>query len=109
MEPRPGVFVSSETASDWELDPEVPGSEVHVFLEADGVQAGMSRVSEAAEPLTWTSTAREVFLVLEGAVRIEFADGPPLELGVGDMASLPKGVETTWHVTAPFKEMWVLS
>ena len=110
MQPRPGVFVSSAGASDWELDPEVPGSEVHVFLEADGVQAGMSRVTEAAEPLTWTSTAREVFLVLEGAVRIEFADGgPPLELGVGDMASLPKGVATTWHITAPFKEMWVLS
>jgi len=109
MEPRPGVFVSSAEASDWEPDPEVPGSEVHVFLEADGVQAGMSRVAEATGPLTWTSTGREVFLVLEGAVRIEFADGPPLELGAGDMASLPKGVETTWHITAPFKEMWVLS
>ncbi len=48
MEPRPGVFVSSTTASDWKPDPEVPGSEVHVFVDADGVQAGMSRVTEAA-------------------------------------------------------------
>jgi len=32
-----------------------------------------------------------------------------LELGVGDMFSLAPGVETTWHVSKPFKEMWVLA
>jgi uncharacterized cupin superfamily protein len=32
-----------------------------------------------------------------------------LELGVGDMFSLPPGIETTWHITPPFKEMWVLA
>jgi uncharacterized cupin superfamily protein len=42
-------------------------------------------------------------------VRIEMAEGQPMELGVGDMFSLPPGVETTWHITAPFKEMWVLA
>jgi uncharacterized cupin superfamily protein len=109
MEPRPGVFVSSTSADDWVPDPEVPGSDVQVFVNADGVEAGITRVTQAGQPLTWTSSAREVFLVLEGSVRIEFTDGPPIELEVGDVGSLPKGVETTWHITAPFKELWVLS
>jgi len=25
------------------------------------------------------------------------------------MACLPKGAATTWHLTLPFKEMWVLA
>jgi hypothetical protein len=25
------------------------------------------------------------------------------------MACLPKGAVTTWHLTLPFKEMWVLA
>ena len=33
-------------------------------------------------------------------------DGPTLELKVGDMASLPKGAVTTWHLTLPFQEIW---
>jgi hypothetical protein len=34
---------------------------------------------------------------------------PTLELKAGDMACLPKGAVTTWHLTLPFKEMWVLA
>ena len=40
---------------------------------------------------------------------IEIAGGDILDLGVGDLFSLPPGVATTWHVTAPFEEMWVLA
>ena len=47
--------------------------------------------------------------MLEGAVRIEIEGGPTLELKPGDMASLPKGAVTRWHLTLPFKEMWVLA
>jgi uncharacterized cupin superfamily protein len=57
----------------------------------------------------WTPKQREVALILEGSVRIEFSDGDALHLEVGDLFSLPPGVETTWHVTTPFKEMWVLA
>ena len=57
----------------------------------------------------WTPDHREVALVLEGAVRIETADGGELDVGVGDMFSLAPGVETTWHITTPFKEIWVLA
>jgi uncharacterized cupin superfamily protein len=50
-----------------------------------------------------------VLVVLEGEARVEIEDGPVLELKVGDMACLPKGAATTWHLTLPFKEMWVLA
>ena len=56
-----------------------------------------------------TPEQREVALILEGSVRIEIEGGDMLELGVGDVFSLPPGVETTWHVSTPFKEMWVLA
>jgi len=45
-------------------------------------------------------------LILEGSASIEIRGGPTLELNVGDMASLPKGVETSWHLTLPFREIW---
>ena len=48
-------------------------------------------------------------MILEGSVRIEFREGDGMELEVGDLFSLPPGVETTWHVSTPFKEMWVLA
>lgn len=110
MELHPGVFVSKADVDEWVADPEVPGSLVHVLVDVDGVQAGLSRFLEADTPVPWTSSAREVFMVLEGSVRIEIEGGSTvLELGVGDMASLPEGLRTMWHVTAPFKEMWVIA
>jgi uncharacterized cupin superfamily protein len=50
-----------------------------------------------------------VVLVPEGAARIEIEGGPELELKGGDMACLPEGAVTTWHLTLPFKEFWVLA
>lgn len=47
--------------------------------------------------------------MLEGSVRIEIADGPTFELTPGDIASLPAGAATTWYITTPFKEFWVLA
>jgi uncharacterized cupin superfamily protein len=109
MEPHPGVFVSSASTDDWEADPEVPGTEMHELVHADGVWSGFTRMAGANGPLRWTPAQREVALILEGSVRIEIADGARLDLGVGDLFSLPPGIETTWHVSAPFKEMWVLA
>ena len=51
----------------------------------------------------------QILLVLEGGARIDIEGGPTLHLGAGDMASLPKGAVTRWHLTLPFKEMWVLT
>jgi uncharacterized cupin superfamily protein len=52
---------------------------------------------------------RETIIILEGSVRIEIAGGETLDLKKGDIASLPKGTDTLWHVTAPFQEMWILA
>ncbi len=107
VERAPGVFVSSTSTQEWAPDPEVPGSEAHVLVESDGLAAGMSRFAGSVEPITWTPERREVAFIREGTVRIETA-GQTLELGPGDLFSLPPGVETTWHVSTPFKEVWVL-
>lgn len=108
MELHPGIFVSNISTDSWERDPDV-GGEMHMLCGGDGHDAGMSRYTEAAEPISWTLPGRETFLVLEGTARIEIAGGPTLELKAGDMASLPKGASTTWHVTVPFKEFWVIA
>jgi quercetin dioxygenase-like cupin family protein len=112
MELSPGVFVSNVDTEEWRADPEIAGgAEEHVLFEEAALRAGMSRFTEDAdaEPPTWTLPATEVFLVLEGEARIEIEGGPELNLKQGDMARLPKGAVTTWHLTLPFKEMWVLA
>jgi len=109
MELQPGVFVSNVSTDDWEEDLEV-GGEVHMLCEADGLQAGLSRIRQAPEkPIPFKSEMRETIIILEGSVRIEIAGAATLDLKKGDIASIPKGAETLWHVTAPFKEMWVLA
>ena len=105
MEVHPGTFVSSVEATEWEPDPDV-GGEWHVLVgESDG-HAGMTRYTSDPGPIVWAPPVREVLVVLEGSVRIEIAGGPTLELGVGDMASLPAGADVTWHVKVPYREIW---
>jgi uncharacterized cupin superfamily protein len=109
MESYPGVFVTSSATEEWGPDPDVPGSAMHELVHADGLEAGLSRFTEVDGPVTWTPEQREVAIILEGSVRIELADGGTLELEAGDLFSLPPGRETTWHITTPFKEMYVLA
>ena len=109
MKPYPGVFVVEASTDAWQPDPDVPGSEMQELVRADGVWAGLTRFSKVDGPVPWTPERREIAVILEGSVRIELAAGGVLELGVGDLFSLPPGVATTWHVTTPFKEAWVLA
>jgi ethanolamine utilization protein EutQ (cupin superfamily) len=103
-----GVFVSNVSTEEWEPDTD-PGGEMHILCRGVEVYAGLSRFPvDWTEPVQWTLPAWETLLVLEGA-RIEIAGGPTLELRPGDVASLPKGADTTWHLTTPFKEFWVLA
>lgn len=108
MELYPGVFVSNLSAGAWEPDPDV-GGEMHVLCSGHGAESGLSRFAEALEPIRWTLPGRETLLVLEGAARIEIDGGPVLELAAGDIASLPAGARTTWHLTTPFREFWVIA
>jgi uncharacterized cupin superfamily protein len=82
---------------------------MHELMDVGGVQAGLTRILTVDGPIRWMPPQRETIHILEGAVRIEIAGGPALELKAGDLASLPAGIDTTWHVTTPFKEFWVLS
>lgn len=112
MDSHPDVFVSNIDTEEWKADPEIGGgAEEHVLFEREELRAGMSRFQEEADavPPVWTLPATQVLLVLEGEARIEIEDGPQLDLKTGDMACLPKGAVTTWHLTLPFKELWVLA
>jgi uncharacterized cupin superfamily protein len=81
---------------------------MHVLWSVGRVEAGLSRFDEGDGPVTYTLPERETFLILEGRARIEIADAPPsLDLQPGDMASLPRGAITTWHLTTPYREFWV--
>ena len=108
MELKPGMFVEHGATVSWEADPEVPGSSMVQLIAEGPVQAGLTRIDDAPEPMTWTPEHREVFAVLAGSVRIVFADGDEVTLGVGDIGTIPAGLTTTWHVSTPFREMWVL-
>ena len=105
MELHPGVFVSNVMTDDWRADPEV-GGEMHVLVEDETAYVGMSRFTQHSDLRSWTLPERETVLILEGSARIEIQGGPTLELNVGDMASLPKGAVTSWHMTLPFREIW---
>jgi uncharacterized cupin superfamily protein len=108
MEIAPGMFVSDTSTDIWEFDPEVNG-DIHVLASLDGFEAGMSRFTDAVDPVTYTPPKRETLVVLEGSARVDIADGVTLDLHPGVIASIPAGTETTWHITPPFKEFWVIA
>ena len=110
MDQRAGVLVARAADQTWEPDPDVGGQMKVLYRGEGGVEAGLSRFTEPlAEPIRWTLPAKETFYVLEGSARVEIAGGPTLEVGVGDMACIPAGAETTWHLTTPFVDFYVLS
>jgi uncharacterized cupin superfamily protein len=76
-----------------------------------GLEAGLWRAIPglAHQPVHWTLPDRELILVLEGTATIEMNGGTTLELKAGDIASLPKGAITTWHLSPDFREMWVFA
>jgi hypothetical protein len=108
MEVQPGFFVSSVSTDAWEPDLEV-GGRMHVLCSGVGIEAGLSWFDGDSDPVVrWTLPTRETVMILEGRATIEVAGGPTLELKTGDIASMPKGAQTTWHLTLPFREFWVL-
>ena len=108
MEPPPGLFASSLSTDEWEPDPDVGGL-MHILCDVPGVQAGFTRYDSVPAPVHWTPPVRETFMIIEGAAWIEITGGATLDLHAGDVASLAAGTETTWHITTPFREFWVLS
>ena len=53
--------------------------------------------------------ADEVFVVISGAARVEFADGtPPLTLKPGDVVRLAEGAETVWRVSETLRKVYLV-
>jgi uncharacterized cupin superfamily protein len=49
------------------------------------------------------------FATLTAGSRIGHNPGAVIDLGPGDLASLPPGVATTWHITLPYQAMWAFA
>ena len=97
MQVHPGVFVCCTSTQEWRPDPEIGGgTEEHVLFDIVALRAGLTRFASDADrqPPPGCCRRRRSLLVLEGGARIVFEDGPTLDLGPGDMASLPKGAVT---------------
>jgi uncharacterized cupin superfamily protein len=110
MEIHPGIFTSDVDAQNWEPLPDIPGSEFHTLVETEDHDAGLWRIpGQGTMTFRWSAPTRDTFLILEGALTIEIDDGPTLELRAGDIVSLPPRVESTWHVTKPYKDLYVMS
>jgi len=105
-----GVYVSRVDSDAFEPDDEAGGL-VHMLFEDGETMAGLWRPDPAQTGpyADLELTARETIVVLAGTVRIEIAGGPTLDLGAGDIASMPKGAVTTWHPSPDFREVWVYS
>ncbi|HUK94561.1 MAG TPA: cupin domain-containing protein [Gaiellaceae bacterium] len=103
-----GFYVSRVDSDDYEPDDEAGGL-AHVMFEDGEAAAGLWKPDPdpAVDYAGLELPARETVVVLKGSVRIEVEDGPTLDLGVGDMASMPAGAVTTWHPSPDFEEVWV--
>ncbi len=52
--------------------------------------------------------ADELFVVLSGRATIAFEDGPPLEVGPGDVCRLPEGARTVWTVHETLRKVYAI-
>jgi uncharacterized cupin superfamily protein len=51
----------------------------------------------------------ETFHVIEGEVTITLDSGESATLLAGDIASFPRGAQSTWEITRPLRKFFVLS
>lgn len=91
-----GVYVSRTDTDEWEPDEEVGGSAHMLFDEGDESKVGLWRAEPGpVSPTEVELPTRETIIVLEGTVRIGIDGASTLELGPGDMASIPTGARIT--------------
>jgi uncharacterized cupin superfamily protein len=68
-----------------------------------GASAG---VWEHTEGVSSDVEADEVFIVISGRATIAVEDGPTLEVGPGDVATLRAGQRTVWTVHEPLRKVY---
>jgi uncharacterized cupin superfamily protein len=107
----PRVIHATDLALDWAPvdpsqvvsgDPRAGSAEVAT---APGVEVG---VWSHTTGMSTDTEADEVFVVLSGRARIEFADGSALDVGPGDIGILPPGAATTWTIHEELRKVYVI-
>lgn len=76
-----------------------------------GLSSGFWKVTpdEAPEPFDLVSHGDETIFILEGAIRIEPADGEAFTLTAGSSASFNDGTRSRWTILDPVLEFFVYS
>jgi uncharacterized cupin superfamily protein len=104
-----GISVSRGASDGFEPDDEVGGL-VQMLFEDGVAMAGRWKPDPGVRSYAGlVLPARETIVVLAGSTRIEVESGPTLDLGVGDVASMPKGAVTAWYPSPDFVKFWVHS
>jgi uncharacterized cupin superfamily protein len=107
----PRVIHAARLALDWAPvdpaqsvsgDPRAGSAEV---VTASGIEVG---VWSHTPGVSTDTEADEVFVVLSGRARIEFADGTVLDVGPGDIGILPRGARTTWTIHEELRKVYVI-
>lgn len=82
-----------------------PTTGVHALTRFAGVEVGVWEMSVGGMR---DVEADEVFVVLSGSARVEFADGTPaLNLVGGDVVRLAAGSQTIWTVFEPLRKVYL--
>lgn len=82
-----------------------PTTAAEALTEMGGVQVGVWEMSVGGMR---DVEADEVFVVLSGSARVEFADsGAPLQLRAGDVVRLAAGSQTVWTVTETLRKVYL--
>ena len=90
-------------------DPRVAAAVLHRSAAEPGGRVVERGVWEITPGVVADVEADEVFVVLSGRATIEFADGPTLEVGPGDVAVLPEGAVTRWTVHETLRKVYQIT
>lgn len=52
----------------------------------------------------WSYDAKEVCLILEGAVTVTPDGGEPVLIQAGDLVTFPQGMSCEWNITQPIRK-----
>jgi uncharacterized cupin superfamily protein len=86
-------------------DPRMSG---RIFFEGGGVQVGVWECT----PGGWAIEDRpdhETVQLLAGRARLTNADGSSVELGAGDVLTLPKGWSGRWDILETVRKLYVIA
>ena len=90
-------------------DTESAGGQPHTGTAVLGMFAGLEvGVWEMTEGVMHDTEVDELFVVISGSARVDFADGTSsLELTAGDVVRLAAGTRTVWTVRTPLRKVYL--